>query len=1190
MERFELTAQQVQILNTQLINSGVNNTVCYSWNMGNSVNYDMLKSALDILVANHKAFCVRIVEQDGRYYQECQDEACVTLDEINLTEDEYDAWVKKFVETNIEIDDELYRFVIVNVDGEYRFFIKIHHIIADARSMNIIADDVRNLYLGKKCRGDGALDYAGYVAKSHRYINGKVYERDKEYWQEQIDTDNISLLSDERNYYRPTRLEKVCDKALVEGLNALCEENKLNMVAVLYFAFALNLSALTFSDNFYLGTALSMRNADEENTAVGMFSNIVPLKIELNRDRSAVFNIKRINSAFLNAFKHGRFNCSDYLNVLGESIGYKGAFFDVFMNYYKFDSDAFKDGCVFYSCPTDRSSFCVDVIDNGNDLRFNYNYSTKVFDDQGIELFNERFINILEKLVNGSVKKPLNKFRIMTEFEESVVRTFNGKEIVYPKNRTLVGLFESQVKKTPESVAVARGKQKLTYSELNTKSNQLARKLRKLNIQPDDLVVVVTKNRVDMTVGMYGVLKSGAAYVPVNANCPTDMMKFILGDCKPKCILVSGCKLPVETDVLTIDIRDESIYSGADTNLKKVNSPDDLACVLYKIGITDMPVGVMIEHKNFVSLLFNSDNTENFDNEDIWSNFNACGGEFPFWDIYGVNVTGSLTVGKRLGNVNNAISNMSVYILNGTLLCGINMIGELCIAGDSAVRGYLNAPELTAEKFVENPFGNGKLYRSGCCARWLPDGKLEYLGKADKKFKENSLREKPSRVDVAEAEAVEVQEVPENLQVSALVVSESIVHIIIDDAESDTNEELNNAKTLIDFFEEQVKEKPDDLAVNFENESLTFSELNEKSNQIARKLRKMGVHPNDYVMIFAKPSIETVIASYAVLKSGGAYVPVDSECSKEKIKYILKDSNPKCILTFGLKFPVKTSVPVVEISDRDVRSGAFTNLKKVNKSSDCAYVIYDKLGADKANGIKFDHNRVLEIAACDDRRMFLNTLSEKDGNIYSENLVTVDGENGVIIDLKDKKSKNVSAKTMAVLFEEQVKRNPDGVAVAFKKEKFTYSELNAKSNQLARKLRKLGIKPGDFVMIMANQSIEKAIAVYAVLKSGGAYVSIDGSCSKDKFKYVLKDINPKCILAFGMKIQAKTSIPVIELSDKATYTGAFTNPEKVNKPSDCAYVNYLADTTGELRKMIVQHASVADFISYNSKKIFQPLL
>lgn len=828
MERFELTAQQVQILNMQLADPKSGNTVCCDWNIGKSIEADALKSALNSLVDRHLAFRVRIVRQDGCYYQEMKKRTRISLEEISLAPDEYDAWVKSFTEARLKLDAVPFKFVLADVGGEYHLLIKIHHIICDAVSINVIVNDIKNLYFGRSCQGEILYEYFDYVKKSEAYSKGKRYEIDKEYWREQIDVDNVRLLLPEQNNCTVARIEKHCDNTLMQGLNAQCEENKITMVALLYFAFALNYSVLTSSDNFYLGTPLSIREAEQENTAVGMLSNLVPLKINLNRDRSALYNIKRVNSSFVNAFKHRNFNCSDYMKELGKKVGYNGAFFDVSVNYYKSECDDTK----LYVSPMCSNALCIDLQDTGSALHLTYNYNSQALDKQEIERLNEGFIEILGLFAGESIKKPIGKLQVMNGSEENQAAELAEKESAVPKG-----------------------------------------------------------------------------------------------------------------------------------------------------------------------------------------------------------------------------------------------------------------------------------------------------------------------------------------------------------------------KTIVDLFEERVRETPDDVAVNFDGESLSFSQLNEKSNQLARALRKMRIQPGDYVLIFAKPSMETVIAAYAVLKSGGAYIPVDTECSKERIKYILKDIKPGCILTYGIKFPVKTAVPVIELNDKVACSGAFTNPKRVNKSSDCAYVIYDKDGEGKLRPVSLEHGRVLKIAACDDRRMLLNTLSDKNANIYFDDIAaSEDGENGVIIGDGEKKQKNKTKKTLVELFEDNVKKNPDDVAVAFGKEKLTYSELNAKSNQLARKLRKLGIEPGDFVMILARSGIERVTAVYAVLKSGGAYVSVGDACSKEEFRYILKDIKPKCILACGVKPLTKTSIPVIDLADKSSYSGAFTNPERVNKPCDVAYVKYLADATQELDKMTVEHGEALDFVSYNRKKIFQPLL
>ncbi|MBR5774080.1 MAG: amino acid adenylation domain-containing protein, partial [Clostridia bacterium] len=409
---------------------------------------------------------------------------------------------------------------------------------------------------------------------------------------------------------------------------------------------------------------------------------------------------------------------------------------------------------------------------------------------------------------------------------------FNDTALSYPKDKTIVELFEEQVENAPDKIAVICDEQKLTYAELNEKANQLAHRLRSMGIKQDEFVAILTGRRTETVTGIFAVLKSGGAYVPVDPGYPSERIEYMLSDSKPKCILTVGASLPFETEIPVIDIADNSIYTGNAENPERINKPTDLAYVIYTSGTTGKPKGVMVEHHGVVNLkqyfvnayditpddvvlqfanfvfdasvwelnmallngatcAISTNNTDIAELERFFKNTGITVATLPpnffiqtnldkmrllitagsasskeivkkcdgfryvnaygptettvcatHWEYEGGAVPNNVPIGKP-------ISNFQVYILDGTNLCGIGIPGELCVAGAGIARGYLNRPELTAEKFIDNPFGEGKLYRTGDLARWLPDGNIEYLGRIDEQVKIRGFR-----IELGEIESV----------------------------------------------------------------------------------------------------------------------------------------------------------------------------------------------------------------------------------------------------------------------------------------------------------------------------------------------------------------------------------------------------------------------------------------------------
>ncbi|MBQ6625165.1 MAG: amino acid adenylation domain-containing protein, partial [Clostridia bacterium] len=171
-------------------------------------------------------------------------------------------------------------------------------------------------------------------------------------------------------------------------------------------------------------------------------------------------------------------------------------------------------------------------------------------------------------------------------------------------------------------------------------------------------------------------------------------------------------------------------------------------------------------------------------------------------------------------------------------------------------------------------------------------------------------------------------------------------------------------------------------------------------------------------------------------------------------------------------------------------------------------------------------------------------------------------------------------KTVVEMFEEQVENIPDNIAVVYEEQSLTYAELNAKANQLAYTLRDLGVKPDDFVAIIADRSLEMTIGILGVLKSGGAYVPIDPTYPEERIEYILKDSRAKVILTYlsESELNLCTEIPVVDMSVAESYSKCLDNPMKVSKSNNIAYCIYTSGTTGKPKGVMLQHDGLTGLI------------
>ncbi|MEO6091196.1 MAG: amino acid adenylation domain-containing protein, partial [Umezawaea sp.] len=440
-----------------------------------------------------------------------------------------------------------------------------------------------------------------------------------------------------------------------------------------------------------------------------------------------------------------------------------------------------------------------------------------------------------------------------------VVEEWNRTGAAYPRHACVHELFEAQVERTPDAVAVVFGEEEaLSYAELNRRANRLAHHLRERGVGPDARVAICVERSPEMVAGVLGVLKAGGAYVPLDPSYPADRLRSMLQDSAPGVVLTQtsivaaqeGLFSGVDAEVLALDA--PSWEEQAATNPERAGlTPGHLAYVIYTSGSTGTPKGVMVAHRNVANLVAAQARTLGVDPASRVLQFASfsfdacvfemvmalCGGASlhlpPGVDllagealervvergrithvtlppavlptISGAADLSSLEVmvlagealpeaavkrwagGRRLLNaygpteaavwttfhecradeggnppIGRPISNARVYVLDDMgEPAPTGVAGELYIGGAGVARGYRDRPALTAERFVPDPFGGeagARLYRSGDRVRWMADGKLEFLGRADFQVKVRGFRVEPGEIEARLREHAGVRE------------------------------------------------------------------------------------------------------------------------------------------------------------------------------------------------------------------------------------------------------------------------------------------------------------------------------------------------------------------------------------------------------------------------------------------------
>ena len=573
-----------------------------------------VENAIYQLMSRHEALRTNFFLQDDIFVQEVHHQADINIETFHMDSEEslIEATLLdkvREIQQPFNLDQPpLFRVSNIVINDTHHFIVfDIHHIITDGMSTGILMHEFAMLLDGK------TLPKAN---NKYPQIMQRIYDREEEsahihldWWLEQFKdgVPELSIITDrprpKLQNYQGFRVKSHLEKPTVDRLKALASATGTTLYMVLLGGLYELVCNLTNEADHVIGTLSANRNSPEEWNTVGMYVKKLALRINLDQNMSVANSLSQLKQLITGYFAHQDVNYETLLEKL--DLG-SSPLFDVYFALQNIDM-GIDLASKFIEADVVGTKFNMMVIareDKGG-LVIDWDCRSDLFDPSTIERLASRYEILLESMVEDK-NRPIGELGYLPDAEKALIlNVFNDTYQEYPRQKTVVHLLEEQVEKTPEHIAVEFGNESITYEELNARANILSYKLRVLGVGPNDYVAIITEKSIDMIVGMCGIVKAGAAYVPLDPSYPLDRIEYILDDCRPKAMLVGNGKLTVNVNVPVVEIRDGNVFTIDFGNLEVVNNPSDLVYLIYTSGTTGKPKGVMVEHKNVVSLVKN---------------------------------------------------------------------------------------------------------------------------------------------------------------------------------------------------------------------------------------------------------------------------------------------------------------------------------------------------------------------------------------------------------------------------------------------------------------------------------------------------------------------------------------------------------------------------------------------------------
>jgi amino acid adenylation domain-containing protein/non-ribosomal peptide synthase protein (TIGR01720 family) len=746
----------------------------------------------------------------------------------------------------------------------------MHHIVSDGWSMGVLVRELTTLYGAFAAGAVPSLptlpiQYRDFAAWQRGWLTEEILESQIGYWKDRL-AGSPTLLELPTDRTRPpvqsfhgSREHLALDPAATAALRDLAREQGATLFMALVAAYAVLLQRATRQSDILIGSPVANRARPETEGLIGFFVNTVVLRIDLEGDPGFRTLLARVREAVLGADAHQDLPFERLVDALDLPRDLsRSPIFQVMLAFQNLPAPEGRPqglGLSTFGFETRTAQFDLhlSLMESPGGLTGSIEYRTDLFDAVTVRRLARHFEALLRMLAKRP-GDPVAALPLLTEEElQQVLVDWNDTAVLWVAGRpSLHRLIEAQVARTPRAHATVYEGEQLTYAELNARANRLARHLRRLGCGPETRVGVAMERSLDLVVALLGILKAGAAYVPLDPDYPAERLAYMLEDSRPA-VLVTQQRLLASLPswggpVLCLDTASEILAAESPADLDGDLDDRHLAYMIYTSGSTGRPKGAMVHHRGIVNRLLWMQEAYRLTPAETVLQKTPFSFDVSVWEFFWPLLAGARLVLARPGGHRDAhylaglietervgvlhfvpsmlqvfleepevvrcrslrlvvasgealppdlerrffqrlpetrlenlygpteasvdvtawscgpgdhrsvpigrpIANTRIHLLDDHLQpVAVGVPGELWIGGVNVGRGYLGRPELTAERFVPDPFTDEpgvRIYRTGDLARYRPDGAIEYLGRIDHQVKIRGFR-----IELGEIEAV----------------------------------------------------------------------------------------------------------------------------------------------------------------------------------------------------------------------------------------------------------------------------------------------------------------------------------------------------------------------------------------------------------------------------------------------------
>ena len=876
--------QELLWLLSQIFDGGVAYNAPSAFRLEGRLDLEALQRAFDLLADRHEILRTTYMLVDGRPAQVVAPHGTTRLRLVELgdrpaAEQEVELARILNEESQRRFDLEhgpVLRATVVRLGpDDHVLLVVVHHVATDGWSRGILYHELTLLYEAAVAGTTAPLDplplhYADYAVWQRSWVESGAVAGQLEYWRRRLAGSPARLDLPVDRPRPPVRshggdhLGMMLDASTRERLRTTARAADTTLFVSLLALFAALLSRWSGQDDVVVGTPFAGRDRIELEPLIGPFLNPLALRMDLSGDPTFAELLQRARATAIEAFANA---AAPYELVVRAASPERDLsqtpVFQAMLVLHdpgwarrrpRFEPAGIRTTELTYEKGFAKFDLLLGASERPTGLNTTWEYSTDLFEAATVRRMMEHF-RALAASATGEPERRLSRLSLLSPAERATVLRWSAPTDELPESGTAKELFEAQAARTPTATAVVHGDERVDYAELDRAANRIAARLRAEGIGPGALVGVALERSVELVSSVLGVLKAGAAYVPLDPLYPAARLAAMVADAQPRALLVSTTtrdRVPAG-DATLIKVDDQSLRELPSADPPTLASGDDLAYVVYTSGSTGAPKGAMISNRSLASAFHAFERAYRLDElschlqmasfsfdvftgdllrsllagatlvlcplevlvdpprlyelmvrervdaaefvpataallfeyvarerlsldfmrlvivgSEAWrteryAEFRRlCGPHTRLLNTYGLAEAtidstwfeapeGADPAPGRTVPIGRPLANTRAYVLDDKgEPAPIGLPGELCIGGPAVGRGYVNRPELTAERFLPDPFSaepDARLYRTGDLARWLPDGSLEFLGRTDRQLKVRGFRVEPGEIE-----------------------------------------------------------------------------------------------------------------------------------------------------------------------------------------------------------------------------------------------------------------------------------------------------------------------------------------------------------------------------------------------------------------------------------------------------------